>query len=70
MSLVNALLVDRYFLPEREAIEILEGQQAAVEQQLQEQIEEHGGEDGLLEEVIEGELRDTETVVPPRWTGT
>lgn len=50
-----ALLIARYFLPEREAIEGIEAELAAIEQQMVEQKEEQGGEGGLLEEVIEGE---------------
>jgi type I restriction enzyme M protein len=49
------ILIDRYFVTERQAIEATEAELAEIEQQLDEQKEEHGGEDGLLEEVIEGE---------------
>ena len=50
-----AILIARYFVAEREAIEAIEGELAAIEQQLDEQKEEQGGEEGLLSEVIEGE---------------
>jgi len=50
-----ALLIARYFEAERQAIEALEAELAATEQQLDEQREEQGGEDGLLAEVVEGE---------------
>lgn len=50
-----AILIARYFTAERDAIEALEAQLAAIEQNLSEMIEEHCGEDGLLSEVIEGE---------------
>ena len=50
-----ALLIARYFAAERQAIEALEAELAATEQQLDEQREEQGGEDGLFAEVIEGE---------------
>lgn len=50
-----ALLIDRFFSAERDAIVALEGELAALEQQLDEMREEHSGEDGLLAEVIEGE---------------
>ncbi len=50
-----AILIARYFVAEREAIEAIEGELAAIEQQLDEQKEEQGGEGGLLEEVVEGE---------------
>jgi type I restriction enzyme M protein len=49
------ILIARYFISERDAIEALESKLADVEQQLQEMIEENSGEDGLLAEVIEGE---------------
>ena len=50
-----AVLVARYFVAERDAIEALDHQLATLEQQLDEMREENGGEDGLLAEVIEGE---------------
>ncbi len=49
------ILVARYFVVERDAIEALDDQLATLEQQLGEMREENGGEDGLLAEVIEGE---------------
>ncbi|MBV6418697.1 MAG: hypothetical protein CMLOHMNK_03627 [Steroidobacteraceae bacterium] len=49
------VLVARYFVAERDAIEALDNQLATLEQQLDEMREENGGEDGLLAEVIEGE---------------
>jgi len=48
-------LVARYFAAERDAIEALDNQLGALEQQLDEMREENSGEDGLLAEVIEGE---------------
>ena len=50
-----SILVTRYFVSERDAIEALDNQLAALEQQLDEMREENGDEDGLLAEVIEGE---------------
>ena len=50
-----AVLITRYFTSEWDAIEAIEGELAAVEQQLDEIKEEQGGEDGLLAEVIEGD---------------
>ncbi|QOY86157.1 type I restriction-modification system subunit M [Paludibaculum fermentans] len=50
-----SILVDRYFVAERDAIEALDSQLATLEQQLDEMREENSGEDGLLAEVIEGE---------------
>jgi len=49
------ILVARYFVAERDAIEALENQLAGLEQQLDEMREENSGEEGLLAEVIEGE---------------
>jgi type I restriction enzyme M protein len=49
------LLVNRYFATERDTIVALETKLAGIEDQLKEQMEEQGGEGGLLEEVIEGE---------------
>ena len=49
------ILVARYFATERDTIEALGNQLAALEQQLDEMREENNGEDGLLAEVIEGE---------------
>ncbi|MEG0432412.1 MAG: N-6 DNA methylase [Morganella sp. (in: enterobacteria)] len=49
------ILIARYFISERDAIEALEAMLADVEQQLQEVMEENRGEEGLLAEVIEGE---------------
>ena len=49
------ILIARYFIAERDAIEALEAKLADVEQQLQEMMEENSGEEGLLTEVIEGE---------------
>ncbi len=50
-----SILVDRYFVAERDAIAALDDELATLEQQLAEMLEEHGGEDGLLAEAIEGE---------------
>jgi type I restriction enzyme M protein len=49
------ILVARYFVAERDAIEAFDDQLASLDQELDELREEHGGEDGLLAEVIEGE---------------
>lgn len=50
-----SILVAKYFAPERAAIDALANLLATLEQQLDEMLEEHSGEDGLLAEVIEGE---------------
>jgi type I restriction enzyme M protein len=44
------LVIARYFAKDQAAVEALEAQQAALEQQLEEMAEEHGGEGGLLED--------------------
>jgi type I restriction enzyme M protein len=49
------ILVARYFVAERDAIEALDNQLATLEQQLDEMREENSGEEGLLAEVIDGE---------------
>ncbi len=48
-----ALLIARYFASEQAAIEALESELKALEQQLVELTEEHGGEGGLLDEVMD-----------------
>ena len=49
------ILIARYFIAEQQTIAAIEGELATIEQQLDEQKEEQGGEEGLLAEVIEGE---------------
>jgi len=51
----GGILTARYFATERDSIEAIGGELAAIEQQLDEMREEQSGEDGLLTEVIEGE---------------
>ena len=51
----SPILVARHFVAERDAIEALDIQLAALEQQLDEMREENSGEEGMLAEVIEGE---------------
>jgi len=48
-----ALLIDRYYSAEQVAIEALESEVSALETQLDEFKEEHGGEGGLLEEIVD-----------------
>ena len=48
------ILVARYFVAERSALEAIDSQLATFELQLEEMREENVGEDGLLVEVIEG----------------
>ena len=45
-----SLIIARYYPQEQAAIEVMEMQIAALQQQLEEMAEEHGGEDGLLED--------------------
>ena len=45
-----ALVIVRYFAAERANVEKLEAEVAAIEQELEEMAEEHGGEEGLLAE--------------------
>jgi len=45
-----ALIIARYYAKEQAAIEALEAQVAALQQQIEEMAEEHGGEEGLLAE--------------------
>ena len=48
-----ALLVACYFVTEHAAIEALENELGTLEQQIDDLKEEHGGEDGLLKEVVD-----------------
>jgi type I restriction enzyme M protein len=48
-----SLLIARYFASEQAAIETIEAELSAVEQRQEELREEHGGDEGLLSEVIE-----------------
>jgi type I restriction enzyme M protein len=50
-----AILISSYFVKERDAIVAIETELVAIEQQLDEMMEEQGGEEGLLAEVVEGE---------------
>ena len=49
------ILVARYFVAERDAMDALDNDLAALEQQLDQMREENSGEEGLLAEVIDGE---------------
>ena len=60
------ILVGRYFVAERSALETLDNQLAVLEQQLDEDREENGGEDGLLSYVIEGEKKITAKALKAR----
>jgi type I restriction enzyme M protein len=49
------ILISRYFVAERDVIADLDVKLANIDQQLEDMREEQGGEEGLLNEVIEGE---------------
>jgi type I restriction enzyme M protein len=51
--ILATLLIARYFAAEQAAIEAIETELGALEQQLDELKEEYGGEGGLLEEVVD-----------------
>ena len=46
------LIIQRWFASQQAAIEKLEAEVAALQQQMEELAEEHGGEDGLLAEAV------------------
>ena len=48
-------MIARYFIAESDSIDALEANLVDIEQQLQEMMEENGGDEGLLVEVIEGD---------------
>jgi len=50
-----SILIDRYFTAERNSIAKLQAQLTDIDQKLDEKREEQSGEEGLLNEVIEGE---------------
>ena len=60
------LIIARYFAREQAAIETLEAEKEAISRQMEEMDEEHGGEDGLLEEVKNDKGKITKTVVKAR----
>jgi type I restriction enzyme M protein len=60
------LVVARYFAAEQAAIEALESEKEAVVQQMEEMAEEHGGEEGLLEEAKSDAGNITKTALKAR----
>ncbi|GIK61494.1 MAG: type I restriction-modification system subunit M [Ignavibacteriota bacterium] len=60
------LMIDRYFLKEKEMIEQLEIDRDNVSAQMEEMAEEHSGEDGLLEEVKTDSGKITKTLIKKR----
>jgi type I restriction enzyme M protein len=61
-----ALVIARYFAADQEAIDHLAAEQAALEQQLEEMAEEHGGEGGLLEEACNDKGKPTKAAAAAR----
>lgn len=64
----TSLIIARYFAAESEAIEKLETERDAINSQLEEMDEEHGGEDGLLYEAKNEKGKLTKTSVKARLT--
>ncbi len=62
----SALVIARYFAKEQAAIEKLETDIAALQQQMEELAEEHGGESGLLEDAKNDKDRLTKASVAAR----
>lgn len=60
------LLISRYFAKEQTAIESLEAEAATIVQAMEEMAEEHGGEEGLLEEVKNDKGKITKIAVTAR----
>lgn len=61
-----ALIIQRWFVKEQAAIEKLEGDAAALQQQMEEMAEEHGGEGGLLFEALNEKGKLTKASVKAR----
>jgi type I restriction enzyme M protein len=61
-----ALVIRRWFAPEQAAIEKLEADLAALQQQLEEMAEEHGGEEGLLADAANDKGKLTKASVSAR----
>ena len=60
------LVIARYFDAERQVIEALQGKHEAAGRELDEYVEEHGGEDGLLEGVLNDKGKVTKSDVQSR----
>jgi len=60
------LIISRYFSPEQKATEKLEVDRDDITRQMEGMAEEHGGEDGLLNEVINDKGKIVKTVVQQR----
>ena len=61
-----ALIVDRYFVADRAVVDELTGLQEGASRDLEEFIEEHTGEEGLLEDAVSESGRVTKTTVNGR----
>ena len=61
-----ALIIARYYAPAQAEIQEMETQLAAIQQQLEEMAEEHGGEGGLLEDAKNDKDKLTKTSVAAR----
>jgi type I restriction enzyme M protein len=59
-------IVNRYFVAEQEAINALEADRDNIIRQMEELVEEHGGEEGLLSEVINDKGKITKGTVKSR----
>lgn len=60
------LVIDKYFLTEKQSVEKLEEQRDAITQQITELEEEHGGEDGLLADAKNDKDKITKTTAKNR----
>jgi type I restriction enzyme M protein len=61
-----ALIIQRWFADEQAAIEKLETDLAAIQQQMEEMAEEHGGEEGLLVDAVNDKGKVTKASVTAR----
>src|SRR5262245_49410656 len=64
--ILPALVIARWFADEQAAIDKLEADVAALQQQIEELAEEHGGEDGLLAEALNDKGKRTKASVTAR----
>jgi len=60
-------IIARYFAAEQQAIEKLEAERGSVDSQMEEIVEQHSGEDSLLEEVINDRGKITKKAVKDRF---
>lgn len=60
------LVVARYFYAERQAIEALQVEHESAARELEEYVEEHGGEGGLLEDALTDKGKVTKTAIQSR----